>query len=113
MRFMKSAIAGLAGAMFALAAHATDITGAGSTFAAPIYTKWADAYAKAGGGNVNYQGIGSSGGRASSMIVATVLFSTSAGTSPKLLAIMYSRPTCRAATMPIRPKAPKGRRSAM
>jgi phosphate transport system substrate-binding protein len=62
MRFMKSAIAGLAGAMFALAAHATDITGAGSTFAAPIYTKWADAYAKAGGGNVNYQGIGSSGG---------------------------------------------------
>jgi phosphate transport system substrate-binding protein len=62
MRFMKSAIAGLAGAMFALAAHATDITGAGSTFAAPIYTKWSDAYAKAGGGNVNYQGIGSSGG---------------------------------------------------
>src|SRR6201985_3163810 len=62
MRFMKSAIAGLAGAMFALAAHATDITGAGSTFAAPIYTKWADAYAKAGGGKVNYQGIGSSGG---------------------------------------------------
>jgi phosphate transport system substrate-binding protein len=62
MRFMKSAIAGLAGAMFALAAHATDITGAGSTFAAPIYTKWADAYAKSGGGNVNYQGIGSSGG---------------------------------------------------
>jgi phosphate transport system substrate-binding protein len=62
MRFMKSAIAGLAGAMFALAAHATDITGAGSTFAAPIYTKWADAYVKTGGGKVNYQGIGSSGG---------------------------------------------------
>ncbi|HTJ95402.1 MAG TPA: phosphate ABC transporter substrate-binding protein PstS [Pararobbsia sp.] len=62
MRFMKSAIAGLAGAMFALAAHATDITGAGSTFAAPIYTKWADAFAKSGGGKVNYQGIGSSGG---------------------------------------------------
>ncbi|CAB3787218.1 phosphate ABC transporter substrate-binding protein PstS [Pararobbsia alpina] len=62
MHFMKSAIAGLAGAMFVLAAHATDITGAGSTFAAPIYTKWADAYAKSGGGNVNYQGIGSSGG---------------------------------------------------
>jgi phosphate transport system substrate-binding protein len=43
-------------------AHAADITGAGSTFAAPIYTKWADAYQKAGGGKVNYQGIGSSGG---------------------------------------------------
>ena len=44
------------------AAHAADITGAGSTFAAPIYTKWADAYQKSGGGKVNYQGIGSSGG---------------------------------------------------
>ncbi|TDG16476.1 extracellular solute-binding protein, partial [Paraburkholderia silviterrae] len=42
--------------------HAADITGAGSTFAAPIYTKWADAYQKSGGGKVNYQGIGSSGG---------------------------------------------------
>ena len=42
--------------------HATDITGAGSTFAAPIYAKWADAYHKAGGGKINYQGIGSSGG---------------------------------------------------
>ncbi|HTR08282.1 MAG TPA: phosphate ABC transporter substrate-binding protein PstS [Paraburkholderia sp.] len=43
-------------------AQAADITGAGSTFAAPIYTKWADAYQKSGGGKVNYQGIGSSGG---------------------------------------------------
>ena len=44
------------------AADAADITGAGSTFALPIYTKWADAYQKSGGGKVNYQGIGSSGG---------------------------------------------------
>ncbi|WP_418884185.1 phosphate ABC transporter substrate-binding protein PstS [Burkholderia contaminans] len=43
-------------------AYAVDITGAGSTFAAPIYTKWADAYHKSGGGRINYQGIGSSGG---------------------------------------------------
>ncbi|WP_419690492.1 phosphate ABC transporter substrate-binding protein PstS [Burkholderia theae] len=49
-------------ALVAVAAHAADITGAGSTFAAPIYTKWADAYKKSGGGKVNYQGIGSSGG---------------------------------------------------
>ena len=48
--------------LVALHAHAADITGAGSTFAAPIYAKWADAYKKAGGGKVNYQGIGSSGG---------------------------------------------------
>jgi phosphate transport system substrate-binding protein len=62
MKLMQTAFAGVAGALFAIAAHATDITGAGSTFAAPIYTKWADAYQKSGGGKVNYQGIGSSGG---------------------------------------------------
>jgi phosphate transport system substrate-binding protein len=63
MKLMQTAFAGLAGALFAIAAQAaTDITGAGSTFAAPIYTKWADAYQKNGGGKVNYQGIGSSGG---------------------------------------------------
>ncbi len=49
-------------ALVVVVAQAADITGAGSTFAAPIYTKWADAYQKAGGGKVNYQGIGSSGG---------------------------------------------------
>jgi phosphate transport system substrate-binding protein len=59
---MQTALAGVAGALFAIAAQAADITGAGSTFAAPIYTKWADAYQKAGGGKVNYQGIGSAGG---------------------------------------------------
>ncbi|MCA8276083.1 phosphate ABC transporter substrate-binding protein PstS [Burkholderia sp. AU30280] len=49
-------------ALVDISAHAADITGAGSTFAAPIYAKWADAYKKSGGGKVNYQGIGSSGG---------------------------------------------------
>ncbi|MFM0557254.1 substrate-binding domain-containing protein, partial [Paraburkholderia sediminicola] len=49
-------------ALCAVNVHAADITSAGSTFAAPIYTKWADAYQKAGGGKVNDQGIGSSGG---------------------------------------------------
>ncbi|QBQ97147.1 phosphate ABC transporter substrate-binding protein PstS [Paraburkholderia pallida] len=62
MKLMQTALAGVAGALFAIAAQAADITGAGSTFAAPIYTKWADAYQKSGGGKVNYQGIGSSGG---------------------------------------------------
>ncbi|MEM5382517.1 phosphate ABC transporter substrate-binding protein PstS [Paraburkholderia phymatum] len=62
MKLMQTAFAGMAGALFAIAAQAADITGAGSTFAAPIYTKWADAYQKTGGGKVNYQGIGSSGG---------------------------------------------------
>ncbi|NPT45473.1 phosphate ABC transporter substrate-binding protein PstS [Paraburkholderia sp. 1N] len=62
MKLMQTVFAGVAGALFAIAAQAADITGAGSTFAAPIYTKWADSYQKSGGGKVNYQGIGSSGG---------------------------------------------------
>ena len=62
MKLMQTAFAGVAAALFALSAQAADITGAGSTFAAPIYTKWADAYQKSGGAKVNYQGIGSSGG---------------------------------------------------
>lgn len=43
-------------------AHAEDVTGAGSTFAAPLYTKWADDYRKSGGGKVNYHGTGSTDG---------------------------------------------------
>jgi len=41
---------------------AADITGAGATFPYAVYTKWAEAYQAATGGQVNYQGIGSSGG---------------------------------------------------
>ena len=43
-------------------AYAAEITGAGATFPAPIYSKWADAYQKATGNKINYQSIGSSGG---------------------------------------------------
>jgi len=76
MKLMQTAFAGMAGALFAIAAQAADITGAGSTFAAPIYTKWADAYQKTGGGKVNYQGIGSSGG-VKQIIAKTVDFAGS------------------------------------
>jgi phosphate transport system substrate-binding protein len=62
MKLAFFAAAGLIGALYGSIAQAADITGAGSTFAAPIYTKWADAYQKTGGGRINYQGIGSSGG---------------------------------------------------
>jgi phosphate transport system substrate-binding protein len=41
---------------------AQDVTGAGATFPAPIYAKWADAYNKATGAKMNYQSIGSGGG---------------------------------------------------
>ncbi len=41
---------------------AQEITGAGATFPAPVYSKWAEAYQKATGVKMNYQSIGSSGG---------------------------------------------------
>ena len=43
-------------------AMAVDVTGAGATFPYAVYTKWAEAYKAATGNQVNYQGIGSSGG---------------------------------------------------
>ncbi|WP_296223301.1 phosphate ABC transporter substrate-binding protein PstS [Ralstonia sp. UBA689] len=62
MKLVKTAIAGVASLAFAGAAFAVDITGAGATFPAPVYSKWADAYQKATGTKVNYQAIGSGGG---------------------------------------------------
>jgi phosphate transport system substrate-binding protein len=41
---------------------AQDIVGAGATFPAPAYAKWAEAYMRETGTRVNYQAIGSSGG---------------------------------------------------
>ncbi|MCP5279264.1 MAG: phosphate ABC transporter substrate-binding protein PstS [Thiobacillus sp.] len=56
-------LSGLAAAMsLSLSALAADITGAGATFPYAVYTKWAEAYKGATGNQVNYQGIGSSGG---------------------------------------------------
>ena len=49
-------------AILPLAAHAQDVTGAGASFPAPIYAKWADAYAKASGAHINYQSVGSGAG---------------------------------------------------
>ncbi len=43
-------------------ALAAEVTGAGSTFAYPIISKWADVYKKETGTTVNYQSIGSGGG---------------------------------------------------
>jgi phosphate transport system substrate-binding protein len=47
---------------FAAASHAQDVTGAGATFPAPLYAKWADAYNKASGAKMNYQSVGSGAG---------------------------------------------------
>ena len=43
-------------------ASAADITGAGSTFAYPIFSKWAATYKQKTGVGLNYQAIGSGGG---------------------------------------------------
>jgi phosphate transport system substrate-binding protein len=52
-----------AGLLVACAAsHAQDVTGAGASFPAPLYAKWADSYNKATGVRVNYQSVGSGAG---------------------------------------------------
>ena len=54
-----------ASALLALAvgfASAQEMTGAGATFPAPLYAKWADAYNKATGARMNYQSVGSGAG---------------------------------------------------
>ncbi len=43
-------------------AWAQDVTGAGASFPAPIYAKWADAYNKATNVRINYQSVGSGAG---------------------------------------------------
>ncbi|NDF64565.1 MAG: phosphate ABC transporter substrate-binding protein PstS [Betaproteobacteria bacterium] len=44
------------------AAYAQDITGAGASFPAPLYSKWASEYNKATNLKVNYQSVGSGAG---------------------------------------------------
>ncbi len=75
---IKSRLAILAVAsMFSLgAAHAAQITGAGSTWVYPLVAKWSEAYAKETGIQVNYQGIGSGGGIAQ-IKAGTVAFGAS------------------------------------
>ncbi|MDD5324528.1 MAG: extracellular solute-binding protein, partial [Polaromonas sp.] len=43
-------------------ASAQEITGAGASFPAPVYAKWASDYNKATGVRVNYQSVGSGAG---------------------------------------------------
>jgi phosphate transport system substrate-binding protein len=59
---VRSSLALLAAITTAPLALAQDVTGAGATFPAPIYAKWADAYNKATGARINYQSVGSGAG---------------------------------------------------
>jgi phosphate transport system substrate-binding protein len=59
---LKSITTAIAAIALSTAAYAADITGAGSTFAYPIVSKWSDSYKTATGNQVNYQSIGSGAG---------------------------------------------------
>jgi len=52
----------LAGLALAAGASAQDVTGAGASFPAPLYAKWASDYNKATGARINYQSVGSGAG---------------------------------------------------
>jgi phosphate transport system substrate-binding protein len=58
----KLALAASSVLLVTAGAQAAELTGAGSSFAAPIYSKWADAYQKATGNKLNYQSVGSGAG---------------------------------------------------
>jgi phosphate transport system substrate-binding protein len=59
---LRAALVAAVAVSASVAVRAADISGAGATFPYPIYAKWADAYKKETGNNLNYQSIGSGGG---------------------------------------------------
>ena len=64
MTFKVSLAAVSAAALFSFAtlASAQDVTGAGASFPAPLYSKWASDYNKATNVKINYQSVGSGAG---------------------------------------------------
>ncbi len=61
-RFAVLAAVAAASLAWGVNVQAQEVTGAGATFPAPIYAKWASDYHKATGVKVNYQSIGSGAG---------------------------------------------------
>ncbi|WP_445263630.1 phosphate ABC transporter substrate-binding protein PstS [Ramlibacter sp. PS4R-6] len=55
-------LVGAAALVFGGLARAQEVTGAGASFPAPLYAKWASDYHKATGVKVNYQSVGSGAG---------------------------------------------------
>ena len=63
LKLLRAAAGALLIAGAATAAQAADsISGAGATFPAPVYAKWAEMYKAQTGASLNYQSIGSGGG---------------------------------------------------
>ena len=88
---------------FASSASAQDITGAGATFPAPVYTKWGAAAKSAIGVTLNYQALGSGAGQ-NQIIKGTVDFGASdAPMSPDKLTAnhLLQFPTVMGAVVPI------------
>src|ERR1700752_1263219 len=59
---LRSALSAAALLSATAVVQAQDVTGAGASFPAPVYAKWADAYNKASGARINYQSVGSGAG---------------------------------------------------
>jgi phosphate transport system substrate-binding protein len=73
---LTALVASTALSLAAAGAHATDITGAGSSFVYPVLSKWSAAFSDKTSNKVNYQSIGSGGGIAQ-IKAATVDFGAS------------------------------------
>lgn len=61
-KLLVTTTTGLAGIILATAVQAADISGAGSSFIYPVFSKWGAAYKEKTGVALNYQSIGSGGG---------------------------------------------------
>lgn len=55
-------LSGFTALAYSFGANAQDVTGAGASFPAPLYSKWASDYNKATGVKINYQSVGSGAG---------------------------------------------------
>lgn len=80
MSFMKTFVVGAAAAAFSVTlvgvSNAAAITGAGSSFIAPVLSKWAEGYKAATSNEVNYQSVGSGAG-IKALLSKTVVFGAS------------------------------------
>jgi phosphate transport system substrate-binding protein len=61
MKWLQNSVVVLVGTLAAVAS-AQEVTGAGATFPAPLYAKWAAEYNKSTGVKINYQSVGSGAG---------------------------------------------------
>jgi phosphate transport system substrate-binding protein len=76
IRAAATGVAWLAALTLTAPAMAANISGAGATFPAPVYAKWAEAYKAQTHNDLNYQAIGSGGG-IKQIIAGTVDFGAS------------------------------------